>query len=430
MSKKLSTCAIVLIVVGSTVLVGTGVGLAVYFACFHNKGASAEQPNVEQGGSGGGNGNEVGSTNNGGGEEQDASLTASGTQLVVLDGFHWAKRSRFLPTTPRQGLVHCGCRKVADAEPNWDRSAVDAGRRVRCQFYHANAQHQQTGGPGKKWKKAAPPSSAGEKLSAPVSWRELVAGLSENDHASEGIFRKSVLTHLAAVSTALETSELADYGKNGDKISIRFDGRLSGGVRIETNQYLKDGSNAFEFVLFTSSHAPKRAAERNDYNKRDAVNGDGLLSNELPHSTAPPGGVVTKTLGEDLLMVIPEPRFVEGANKHVMKQCSGMHKNTWNCYANLGDFVTSAPPEIVERVFQRLGDVLNKNSKERAKMATVRGEELSRGAANFATHGGGVPWLHIRVGSPGVSAAGAVKYWASPYKKAQQTGEEAKPLLK
>eukprot|EP00392_Amoebophrya_sp_AT5.2_P005585 g5594.t1 len=338
MSKKLSTCAIVLIVVGSTVLVGTGVGLAVYFACFHNKGASAEQPNVEQGGSGGGNGNEVGSTNNGGGEEQDASLTASGTQLVVLDGFHWAKR--------------------------------------------------------------------------------------------EGIFRKSVLTHLAAVSTALETSELADYGKNGDKISIRFDGRLSGGVRIETNQYLKDGSNAFEFVLFTSSHAPKRAAERNDYNKRDAVNGDGLLSNELPHSTAPPGGVVTKTLGEDLLMVIPEPRFVEGANKHVMKQCSGMHKNTWNCYANLGDFVTSAPPEIVERVFQRLGDVLNKNSKERAKMATVRGEELSRGAANFATHGGGVPWLHIRVGSPGVSAAGAVKYWASPYKKAQQTGEEAKPLLK
>eukprot|EP00392_Amoebophrya_sp_AT5.2_P017169 g17492.t1 len=401
---------------------------------------------------------------------------------VVLDGLASREHSRFFDSTsskateqkgPEKGLVHCACRKVPDDEANWETDPeigyADAGRRVRCRFFFVG--DQEAGRRGKFLRKpsvVAGGRSASDyvarKLHSPVSWRDFAQGLlgknssrravSRGDVEEGGaVFRKSVLGHLAAVSSALMTegrSELVgDYHGGEDELrgreksipfsgpisggvrieSIPFSGPISGGVRIETNQYLKDGSNFFEFVLFTSDKAPRDASAANKFNGTEPVSTDGLISNELPQFTrgpltSLPGGVVTRT-PDNYLVVCPEPRFVEGRNKDAMHQCTGPYKGTWHCYASLGLFLNFAPVRVVEEVFARLGNVLDKTA-ARVPLATPEGERVAQGAASFNTRGARVKWVHIRVGTPG-----QFKWWLSPYRRSAQEMKNsgAAPLL-
>lgn len=354
---------------------------------------------------------------------------------VMLKGTKSDKASRFrflagekpiadLPASQLKNLVHLACRGVDPEEVGWPyKEYVNAGRRVRCRFFWDRQRAPDALAP------TAKSSSPLWWFEKPVRWHEFATQLRKNE-----VFRRSVLSHLANASEALtgrktfqsagsvdsdETSTWARLEKAGGPTvsQIQFSGPSSAGLRIETNQYEGGGMDPFEFVLFMSPDAPVKAEDaRNAFGGKDPEKGD-APKNELSFPQGSPAGsaVVSMNPERNRLMVLPDSGRT---NKKLMNRCENGDKRTWNCYANIGKFVTNAPVDVVDSVFQALGEVLDK-SRVRQSMKTKRAKQLAKASAAFGTHGAGPKWLHLQVETPSLFVDGAKRDWASPYKSSE-----------
>ncbi|CAD7967546.1 unnamed protein product [Amoebophrya sp. A25] len=222
--------------------------------------------------------------------------------------------------------------------------------------------------------------------------------------------RKMWLSTMARLVEELESTE-----------STLFRGKKSmpGGVRIETNQY-RGRDTVFKFALYHSKAAPPVASapEKTWYVTP--------LTDEMPERKYTQ---VTLNKGHDILEVVPETRWDK---KSISKEEARCSDGTHGCYGNLGSFIRFAPLAFVEDVFETLGDILHMRSDgtllgtfKELKMASLKkdpstgkaAQELYEKADVFGTNGGGVNWLHIRVGATKQSSEERAKrYFVSPFR--------------
>ncbi|CAD7967550.1 unnamed protein product [Amoebophrya sp. A25] len=275
-----------------------------------------------------------------------------------------------------QGIWFLRCAKVAKNEGGWNLGEADEGRRARCRVFSHDA--KQTG----RFK-------VGLTF---VTWSQYAAAMASDFNGR----RKMWLSTMAKLVEELENTQ-----------STIFTGpKSNGGVRIETNEF-KTADTVFEFVLYMSNVPPKVSAAPED-TAYFHPNSDEMPSKKFTQVSMT--GRSPTELGE-IIQVIPETRW---AQKGISKDAARCGDGTpHGCYGNLGAFIRFAPVAFVEDVFATLGEILSKDAN--LSLATAAGEKVHRGANVFGTHGGGIKWLHIRIGATSVGSAR--KYWVSPYSR-------------